>query len=96
MWLWHDLLAAAEGMAGSGSVGDASQDALELPSARSGDIFGNGQVLVVRTSEGRADSISANSWASSNPSGSTTLRLLWIHLGSIALSHGLFLGNTDR
>jgi hypothetical protein len=31
MWLWHDLLAAAEGMAGSGSVGDASQDALEPP-----------------------------------------------------------------
>src|SRR5215211_4666578 len=34
-----------------------SGSTMTAPSARSGDIFGDGQMLVVRTSEGRADSL---------------------------------------
>src|SRR3712207_3971061 len=37
--------------------------------------------------------LSASSLALSNLSGSTTFLLPWIHLGSIGLSHGLFLGS---
>src|SRR6266699_4573695 len=39
---------------------------------------------------------SANCWAESSPSGSTTARLPWTHLGSIGLSQGLLVGKNPR
>jgi hypothetical protein len=63
-----------------------------FPSARSGDIFGNAQMLVVRAVESGADSL-GQLVSREQPVGLTTLCLPWTHLGSIESSHGLFLGS---
>jgi hypothetical protein len=63
-----------------------------LTSARSGNIFGNGQVLVMRTVEGSADPI-CQLVSRQQPVGLYNLALgVRTHLGSIELSQGLFLG----
>jgi Transposase DDE domain len=66
---------------------------LVSPSARSGSIFGNGQVLVMRTVEVRADSL-GQLVSPQQPIGLYHLALaMRTHfLGSIELSQGLFLG----
>src|SRR5215218_4795694 len=62
-------------------------------SARSGDIFGNRQVLVVRTSEGRANPICQLVSREQTVELYNLALAMGTHLGSIALSHGLFMGS---
>jgi hypothetical protein len=63
-----------------------------MPSARSSDLLGNEEMRLVDTAEGPADPVGELVVSAELAlSGSSTLRLPWIHLGSIGLSHGLFL-----
>ena len=62
------------------------------PSARSGSIFGNGQVLVMWTVEDQAYSLSQLVSCEQSVRLYNLALAMRTHLGSIELSHGLFLG----